>query len=116
MGPVVRCPQKLARHRLRSRSGRPRGRSFALGVVEAAACGGLSLYGDLVSSFLKRRLALAPGTRVPALDHLPEAALPLLAFWHADASVAVTALVSSIAFIVLAMIVDALPLRRATGH
>lgn len=37
----------------------------------------ISLSGDAFSSFCKRRLAVAPGTSVPLLDQLPEAALPL---------------------------------------
>lgn len=34
--------------------------------------------GDLCSSFLKRRLALAPSSRALGLDQLPESLLPLL--------------------------------------
>jgi CDP-2,3-bis-(O-geranylgeranyl)-sn-glycerol synthase len=50
------------------------GYSWTLGVVFAA----LSLAADAASSFLKRRLHLAPGAEVPALDQLPEALLPLI--------------------------------------
>ena len=43
-----------------------------------AAFAALSLLGDAISSFCKRRLAIAPGLDVPLLDQLPEALLPLL--------------------------------------
>ncbi len=45
-----------------------------LGMAFAA----LSLAADAASSFVKRRLRLAPGAEVPALDQIPEALLPLL--------------------------------------
>jgi len=41
--------------------------------------GGLAMVGDLVSSFLKRRMALPPSSRASGLDQLPEALFPLLA-------------------------------------
>lgn len=44
-----------------------------------ALFGALSLLGDLLASFTKRRLQLAPGAAAPGLDQLPEAWLPLLA-------------------------------------
>lgn len=43
-----------------------------------AGFGAASLVGDALSSSIKRRLALAPGTAVSGLDQLPEALLPLL--------------------------------------
>lgn len=55
-------------------TGRLLGYSWMLGIVFA----GLSLAADAASSFVKRRLRLAPGAEVPALDQLPEALLPLL--------------------------------------
>ena len=39
----------------------------------------LSMLGDALSSFCKRRLRIAPGLDVPLLDQLPEALLPLIA-------------------------------------
>lgn len=45
-----------------------------LGFLFAA----LSMLGDLLGSFGKRRLHLAPGSAAPGLDQLPEALLPLL--------------------------------------
>lgn len=50
------------------------GYSWTLGFVFAA----LSLAADAISSCVKRRLRLPPGSEVPALDQLPEALLPLL--------------------------------------
>jgi CDP-archaeol synthase len=43
-------------------------------VVAATAMGG-----DLLSSFLKRRLALAPSSQAIGLDQIPESLFPLLA-------------------------------------
>ena len=50
------------------------GSGFAVGV----SFGALSLTGDALSSAVKRRLALAPGTEIPGLDQLPEALLPCI--------------------------------------
>jgi len=41
--------------------------------------GSLAMAGDLVSSFLKRRLDLPPSSRASGLDQVPEALFPLLA-------------------------------------
>ena len=41
--------------------------------------GSLAMAGDLVSSFLKRRMDLPPSSRASGLDQVPEALLPLLA-------------------------------------
>ena len=41
--------------------------------------GSLAMAGDLLSSFLKRRMALLPSSRASGLDQVPEALLPLLA-------------------------------------
>ena len=43
----------------------------------------VSLSGDLVSSFIKRRLNLPPSSRALGLDQLPESILPLLFCWQA---------------------------------
>ena len=43
-----------------------------------ASTGLLAMLGDLLSSFLKRRLGLASGAMAPGLDQIPEALLPLL--------------------------------------
>ena len=55
------------------------GYSLQTGALFSAA----SLSGDLVSSFIKRRLNLPPSSRAPGLDQLPEAILPLLICWQA---------------------------------
>ena len=44
-----------------------------------AAVAALSMFGDLISSFLKRRLRLPSSSMALGLDQIPEALLPLLA-------------------------------------
>jgi CDP-diglyceride synthetase len=44
-----------------------------------AMIGLLAMVGDALSSFVKRRLALAPGEMAVGLDQIPECLLPLLA-------------------------------------
>lgn len=39
----------------------------------------IAMLGDLFSSFVKRRLGLAPSDKALGLDHIPESLLPLLA-------------------------------------
>lgn len=46
--------------------------------VIGAGLAGASMLGDLLSSFTKRRLALATHSQAPALDQIPESLLPLL--------------------------------------
>lgn len=43
-----------------------------------AVVGSVAMVGDLLSSFLKRRLDLAPSSRATGLDQIPESLLPLL--------------------------------------
>ncbi len=50
------------------------GLEWEIGVV----VGSLAMVGDLVSSFLKRRLDLPPSSRASGLDQIPEALFPLL--------------------------------------
>jgi len=52
--------------------------NLQLGLLRGAVFGTLTLLGDAASSFVKRRLRMAPGTEVLGLDQLPEALLPLL--------------------------------------
>ncbi len=47
-------------------------------VLLGIAFGILSLTADALSSFVKRRFRLGPGTEIPGLDQLPEALLPLI--------------------------------------
>lgn len=49
---------------------------WTLGVGFAA----LAMSGDLLSSFIKRRLGMASSSRAPGLDQIAEAALPLLGY------------------------------------
>ena len=49
---------------------------FAL--VTGLVVGAAAMAGDLVSSFLKRRMGLAPSARAFGLDHVPESLLPAL--------------------------------------
>lgn len=52
---------------------------LGLSPITGLLIGLLSMMGDLVSSFVKRRLHVSPGHRAPLLDQLPEALLPLYA-------------------------------------
>ncbi|MEW6219708.1 MAG: CDP-archaeol synthase [Thermodesulfobacteriota bacterium] len=58
------------------------GLAWGLAPATGAAAGLLAMAGDLASSFLKRRLGLAAGSRVPVLDQGLEALLPLLFLHH----------------------------------
>lgn len=59
-----------------------------LGFVFGGVFGLLGLAGDMLSSFIKRRLGLASSARAVALDQIPEALLPmLLAMWWLPVSV-----------------------------
>ena len=51
---------------------------FGLEPLQGAAFGLLSMLGDLLSSFTKRRLGITSSQSAPLLDQLPEALLPLL--------------------------------------
>ena len=52
---------------------------LGLGWKIGVAAGGAAMAGDLFSSFVKRRLNLAPSSRATGLDQIPESLLPLLA-------------------------------------
>lgn len=52
--------------------------SWISGIIIAA----MSMAGDLLSSFVKRRLGLAPSSRCTGLDQIPEALIPALAGFH----------------------------------
>lgn len=47
--------------------------------VVGAVVGSVAMAGDLLSSFVKRRLDRAPSSRATALDQIPESLFPLLA-------------------------------------
>ena len=50
-----------------------------LPVAIGARVAGAAMAGDLLSSFVKRRLGLPPSSKATGLDQIPESLLPLLA-------------------------------------
>jgi len=50
------------------------GFSWIIGML----IGGCAMLGDVMSSFIKRRMGLAPSSMALGLDQIPESALPLL--------------------------------------
>ncbi len=52
---------------------------LGLGWPAGAVVGAGAMAGDLLSSFIKRRLARPPSSRATGLDQIPESLLPLLA-------------------------------------
>ena len=52
---------------------------LGLPLLAGVVLGPLVVAGDLLSSFVKRRLGLAPGAMALGLDQVPESLLPLLA-------------------------------------
>jgi len=51
---------------------------LGLEPIIGALTGGLAVIGDLLSSFLKRRLDFAPSSQAIGLDQIPEALCPML--------------------------------------
>ena len=51
---------------------------LGLGLLLGAALAGVAMAGDLLASFTKRRLGLAPHARSFGLDQVPEVLLPIL--------------------------------------
>jgi CDP-2,3-bis-(O-geranylgeranyl)-sn-glycerol synthase len=51
---------------------------IGLGFWVGLSVGIFAMLGDLLSSFIKRRLALPPGSMTLGLDQIPESLLPLL--------------------------------------
>jgi hypothetical protein len=52
---------------------------LGLNAANGALVGSIAMAGDLFSSFVKRRINLAPSSRVTGLDQIPESLFPLLA-------------------------------------
>lgn len=50
-------------------------------VITSVYIIGLSMCGDLISSFIKRRLAMPSSSRAFLLDQIPEAGLPVVYLW-----------------------------------
>jgi hypothetical protein len=73
----------------------------------APADHGTSFHGRqaALSSALKRRLRLAPGTEIPGLDQLPEALLPSIVFAGALGLSPAEIMASALAFLVLDILV-----------
>ena len=66
-----------------------------------ATIGAVAMAGDALSSFIKRRLAIAPSGRAFGIDQVPEALLPLLAVqWELGLSALQVAAVTA-AFVLL---------------
>jgi hypothetical protein len=71
------------------------------GFATGAGVGALSLTGDALSSAVKRRLRVAPGTEIAGLDQLPEALLPLMVFAKALALGPAEIAAATLAFLAL---------------
>jgi CDP-2,3-bis-(O-geranylgeranyl)-sn-glycerol synthase len=72
--------------------------------VTGALVAGLSMLGDLTSSFIKRRLGRAPSSSVVLLDQAPEALFPLLLYREGLSLTARDIAVVTLAFLVLDLI------------
>lgn len=70
------------------------GLSFKIGLLVAIT----AMAGDLLSSFLKRRLSLSPSSRAVGLDQIPESLLPLLACRYALSLTAMDIIVGVVIF------------------
>ena len=72
------------------------GLEFGIGLVVGVA----AMAGDLCSSFLKRRLGLAPSSKATGIDQIPESLLPMLACWHALSLTALDVVAATALFLV----------------
>ncbi|HQC73688.1 MAG TPA: CDP-archaeol synthase, partial [Candidatus Competibacteraceae bacterium] len=82
--------------------------ALLLGVPAAvgALIGLLAMAGDLLSSFIKRRLGRPSSSMMLGLDQVPEALLPLLAVREAFALDAPAIVVTVIAFLLLDLLLS----------
>lgn len=87
--------------------------AWLLGVapLAGALAGATAMLADLGSSFLKRRLGLAPSDRAPGLDQIPESLLPALVVAPYLELSLLDALAASAAFFVLEVLISG-PLYR----
>lgn len=88
---------------------------LGLAVGTGLIAGTAAMLGDLCSSFVKRRLGLAPSSKATGLDQIPESLLPLLACRQALAlgaiDIAAVAAVFTVGEIVLSKLLFRLRLR-----
>jgi len=88
---------------------------IGLGPEIGALVGSLAMAGDLVSSFVKRRMDLPPSSRASGLDQVPESLLPLLAcrdpLFLTIADIVVCVVIFSIGDIVFSRVLYAFRLR-----
>lgn len=73
---------------------------LGLNVKIGFAVGAVAMAGDLLSSFLKRRLGLSPSSRATGLDQIPESLFPLLACRHALSLTAIDITAATVVFFV----------------
>lgn len=74
---------------------------LGLSPFTGAGFASLAMLGDTCSSFIKRRLGIAPGRSVPLLDQLPESLLPL---WLMQPKVGGTATEILIAVVIFTLV------------
>jgi len=77
-------------------------------AITGAAFAAASIAGDLLSSFLKRRLKLAPHAEAFGVDQIPEALLPLLLLKSRLGLTAMEIVVLVFAFVMLAVLLSQL--------
>jgi len=89
----------------------------AVVIGHPAICGILvglyAMLGDLISSFLKRRLRLPSSSRAPVLDQLPEALLPTMVLAPDFGLAAGGVIAAAIAFMLIAVVLS--PLLYSAG-
>lgn len=74
---------------------------LGLPLLAGLLAGALAMTGDLLSSFAKRRLSLAPSSRFLGLDQTPEALLPLLALIPVASISTASAVAGAVLFVAL---------------
>ncbi|MBV9829883.1 MAG: CDP-archaeol synthase [Alphaproteobacteria bacterium] len=78
--------------------------------------GASAMAGDLISSFTKRRLGLAPSSRAWALDQVPEALLPVIvceqAFAFTPTEIAMVVVLFFVAAVLLSRLLFSMGLRK----
>ena len=77
--PRVRVLENHSRHRISVLATMLCAVLLGLGWKLGALLGGVSMAGDLFSSFVKRRIGLPPSSMALGLDQIPESLFPLLA-------------------------------------